>query len=90
MARHFNGSKSGMMVINCSASDDSLLLPTTDVSSPAAGGAGKEALDIKKLAEVVERFQQAILEQEAQTLADIETCATFEECVGACNFGEAH
>ena len=50
----------------------SLLLPTAVVSSPAAGGAGKEALDIKKFAEVAERFQQANLEQEIQTLADIE------------------
>ena len=53
-------------------SDDSLLLPTTDVSSPAAGGACKETFDIKKLAEVAERLEHTNLEQETNTLADVE------------------
>ena len=70
LAGHFNGSKSEMMTINYSGSEDSLLLPTTDVSSPAAGEASKEALDTKKLAEVAERIKKANLEQETQTLAD--------------------
>ena len=51
--------------------DDSLLLPTADVTSPAAG-AGKDALDSLKLAEVAEKLAQANLEQETKTLADIE------------------
>ena len=58
------------MAINFT-SDDSLLLPTADVTSPTAG-AGKDALDIKKLAEVAETLAQANLEQETKTLADIE------------------
>ena len=61
-----------MMTIIFAASDDSLLLPTADVSSPAAGGAGKKALDMKNLAEVAENLEQANLEQGIQTLADIE------------------
>ena len=69
MAGHFNGSKSEMMAINY-ASDDSLLLPTADVTSPTAG-AGKDALDIKKLAEVAETLAQANLEQETKTLATL-------------------
>ena len=60
------------MTINCSPLDDVRLLPTTDVSSPAARGTDKEAFDIKKLAEVAERLQQANLEQEMNILADIE------------------
>ena len=61
-----------MMTINCSPLDDSLLLQTTDVASPAAGGADKEALDIETFAEVAERLQRA-------------NCATFEECICTCN-----
>ena len=52
-------------------SDDSLLLPTADVTSPTAGE-GKDVLDSKKLAVVAEKLAQANLDQETKTLADIE------------------